>query len=170
MREDIGLALRQPGAALILVGDALAIVGWFSPWLHLYTSFGDTPGDLLVGPWTLLRGSADASVADGSPVAFVWVFVWVCFPVAALVLSSLASLRLRNPDGRVALVVPALLLAGWCLVFALAALALAPLGIGLAWPYPAIRGVEYGACVGPFGFVCVGLGLVAYLLDTRRRG
>jgi hypothetical protein len=169
MRKEIGSSLRQPGAALILVGDALAIVGWFSPWLHLYTTFGDTPGEQLVGPWTLLRGSAEVSVADGSPFAFVWVFVWVCFPVAALVACSLASLRIRDPGGRAALVVLALLLAGWCLVFALAALALVPQSIGLSWPYPDIRGVEYGACAGPFGFVCVALGLVAYLLDTRRQ-
>jgi hypothetical protein len=169
MREEIGSPLRQPGAALILVGDVLVIVGWFSPWLHLYTSFGDTPGDLLVGPWTLLRGSAEVSVAGGSPSAFAWVFVWVCFPVAALLASSLASLRMRTPGEKTALVVLALLLAGWCLVFACAALVLAPQSIGLSWPYPAIRGVEYGACVGPFGFVCVALGLVAYLLDTRRQ-
>src|SRR5215813_3613386 len=133
MREESGSPLRQPGATLILVGDVLVIVGWFSPWLHLYTSFGDTPGDLLVGPWTLLRGSTEASVADGSPFDFAWVFVWVCFPVAALVACSLASLRMRTPGERTALVVLALLLAGWCLVFACAALAWAPQVIGLAW-------------------------------------
>lgn len=164
MRTEINAPRRQPAAILILAGDALVIVGWFSPWLHLYTSFsdGDIGGDQLVGPLTVLHWSAERSVQDAS-----WYAIWLFLPYVGLVASSVASLLVRTPALRTTLTRDGIFLAGWCLIGAVAFLVVAPQSLGLSWPYFAIRGVEYGAAAGTFGFVCVLLGLVAYLLDNR---
>jgi hypothetical protein len=144
--------LRRIEYALVLVGDALAIVGLFSPWYRLYTTFGDAPGEHLHGPWTVLRESADARL----PALF-----WVFLPVAVLVASSVASLLIRATRGVLAnLGDVALLLASGCLAVALGVLIITPQSLPFSWPYYTIRSVEYGAWAGVAGFACVALGIL----------
>jgi hypothetical protein len=137
--------------ALVVVGAVLAIVGLFAPWYRLYTTFGDTPGEQLVGPWTALHDGvvAPVSMALG------------CFlPVALLLASSVASVFIRAPQWRDILGKQALLLATTCLALALLALWVAPQSIPLDWPYYTIRGVEYGPWAAIAGFACVALGVL----------
>jgi len=159
---------RQPGPALILAGDALAIFGLFAPWYRLYTTFGDAPGEHLDGPWTVLRESATGPSTE-APFA-VCFGILVFLPVAALVASSVASLFVRAPRDGAALALLALPLAIGCLAVAIGVLIITPQSLPLSWPYYTIRGVEYGAWAAVAGFVCVALGLVVQLFaDWRRR-
>jgi hypothetical protein len=160
--------LRQPGPALVLAGDALAIVGLFAPWYRLYTTFGDAPGEHLDGPWTVLLGIATGPSTE-APFA-VCFGILVFLPVAALVASSVASLLMRAPRGvRANLSTVALLLASWCLTVTIGVLVIVPQSLPLSWPYYVIRGVEYGAWASVAGFVCVALGLVVHLFAGGRR-
>jgi hypothetical protein len=137
--------------ALVVVGAVLAIVGLFAPWYRLYTTFGDTPGEQLVGPWTALHDGvvAPVSMALG------------CFlPVAALLASSVASAFIRAPQWRDILGKQALVLAPTCLALALLALWVAPQSLPLDWPYYTIRSVEYGPWAAIAGFACIALGVL----------
>src|SRR5258706_16241128 len=78
--------------ALVVVGAVLAIVGLFAPWYCLYTTFGDTPGEQLVGPWTALH--------DGVGVAPVSMALGRFLPVAALLASSVSSVFIPAPQSR----------------------------------------------------------------------
>jgi hypothetical protein len=150
--------LRLIGSAFVLIGDALAIIGLFSPWYRLYTSFGDAPGEHVYGPWTVLRESAAA------PLTVVF---WVFLPVAVLVASSVASLLIRASRGvRANLGNVALLLAYGCFAVVVGVLVLVPQGLPLSWPYFTTRGVEYGAWAGVAGFVCVALGILCIRAST----
>ena len=125
MREA-SISRRQLALALVVVGVVLATVGLFAPWYRLYTTFGDTPGEQLVGPWTALHGSVVAPVS----VALE------CFlPVAVLVASSVTSVFIRAPQWRAILSRLALLLASGCLAVALLVLWVAPQSLPLGWPY-----------------------------------
>lgn len=157
--------MPQLAPALVVVGAVLAIVGLFAPWYRLYTTFGDMPGEQLVGPWTALHDSlvAPVSVALG------------CFlPVAVLVASSVTSVFIRALQWRAILGRLALLLASGCLAVALLVLWVVPQSLPLGWPYYTIRGVEYGAWASIAGFACValgvlGLGLPVPIGDTADR-
>ena len=151
MREA-NILLRQLGRVLVLAGAVLASAGFFAPWYRLYTAFGDTPGEQLVGPWTLLRQGASAALL---PVA-----LGVFLPVAVLVASSVTSLLFLAPQGREILATLTLLLASGCLIGALLVLAIVPQGLSLTWPYYTIRRVEYGAWVALAGFACIALGVL----------
>ena len=150
MREA-SIARRKLAPALVVVGVVLAIVGLFAPWYRLYTTFGDTPGEWLVGPWALLRDSTFAPL---------WVALWSFLPVAVLVASSVASVFIRAPQWRDILGRLALLLASGCLALALLVLWAAPQSIPLGWPYYTIRGVEYGPWAAIAGFACIALGVL----------
>jgi hypothetical protein len=150
MREA-SISRRQLASALVVVGVVLATVGVFAPWYRLYTTFGDTPGEQLVGPWTALRDSvvAPVSMALG------------CFlPGAVLVASSVTSVFSCVPHWRAILGRLTLLVASGCLALALLVLWVVPQSLPLDWPYYTIRGVEYGAWVSIAGFACVALGVL----------
>lgn len=150
MREA-SISRRQLAPALVVVGVVLATVGLFAPWYRLYTTFGDTPGERLVGPWTALHDGvvAPVSMALG------------CFlPVALLLASSVASVFIRSPHWRDILGRQALVLASGCLALALLALWVAPQSLPLDWPYYTIRGVEYGPWAAIAGFACIALGVL----------
>lgn len=49
--------------ALVVVGALLATFGLFAPRYRLYTTFGDTPGERSVAPWTALHDGVVAPVS-----------------------------------------------------------------------------------------------------------
>jgi hypothetical protein len=143
---------RTSGSVLVIVGDALAILALFSPWLRLYTTFGiRTAGEHGYGPWTLLSYGGDAVVQ---------VAIGIFFPVAALVAGSAALLVVRGRRLRAILSGLALLLAIGCLIVTLFVLAMLPIGLSMTWPYFTMRGVEYGAWTALMGFACIALGVI----------
>lgn len=147
---------QRVGAILILIGDVLAIVALFAPWLRLSTSFGETPGEHGYGPWTLLRGGLDAG---GN--ALVSVLLWIYLPAAVMIASSITLLTAKDPRRRASLALVTMLLAVGGLIFALLILSAAPTGLALSWPYYDMRGIEYGAVAGLVGLACVALGASA---------
>lgn len=136
----------------MLVGAVLATVGLFAPWWRVYTGYTDTPGEHVLGAWTLLFQSGFAP----------WVALGCFLPVATLVASSVASVFLRAPREQTILGTFALVLALGCLAVALLVLALLPEALALGYPFYDILGVEYGAWAAIAGFVCIVAGILGY--------
>jgi hypothetical protein len=144
------------GAVLIVVGDALAFIALFAPWLRLSTSFGETAGAHSYGPWTLLRAELDAG---GS--ALNSILLWIYLPAAVMIASSVLLLIARDPRRRASLAIVTLLLAVGGLIVALLVLAAAPTGLALSWPFYSTKSIEFGAVAGLASLACVALGASA---------
>jgi hypothetical protein len=146
---------RTSGRVLIVVGAALTLLALFSPWLRLYTTFGDTTaGEHSYSPWTLLSA--------GGWDAILSVAVGFCFPVVALAASSVAAFLGDRERRRLRTLLTTLTLelAISGLIASLFVVAVLPTGLALAWPYFTLRAVEYGAWAAIAGFACVTLGVI----------
>lgn len=145
---------------LALVGDVLAVVGLFGPWLRLYTAFGNLAGERGYGVWTLFYQGDDW---DWYLALGVFVLVTI------MVVSSLTSLLIYTRRALAKFFAyPALLLAILCFTLALFFLFTVPLNLPLVWPYFDIRAIDFGAWAALMGFVCIAIGALGVIGSLDR--
>jgi hypothetical protein len=151
-----GRGRRIVRAALILAGDAMAVGGFFLPWMHLSASFEGAPGVGEVSPWVAFQQGADL-VPTARTLAFL-------LPLLVMVAASLALLVIHSPRWRAPLTYTSAALAGVFLCLALFVLSVLPTGLAMEWPFYHTE-YAYGAWVALAGLVCVALGALVVARD-----
>lgn len=140
--------------SLVLVGNALVLISYFSPWVLLLPAFGNPPGERPYTLWMLLSpdGHANSQILIG-----ILVLIGVV-AATSLVFVVLPAIRARSVFGYSAVTFSIVGLAV-ALLFLLGV----PTTLELAAPYYDTRGIEYGAVLGVAGLACVAVGVLGIL-------
>src|SRR4051794_31420461 len=103
-RPGVGRARRAVAAALVLVGDGLALAAFFHPWLRLSASFAEAPG---VGDY-----SPRLALQRGVGVVPPPLTLGFLLPLLCMVGGSIVSLVSGGPRARTVFVPASVGLAG----------------------------------------------------------